>query len=175
MADSKKSENKSRKSEDVGKISIISRDTWGALPAKSKVQMDPPIREVVYTETDTITCSTKQECTKLVRSLQKHHMELKGQPDIEYNFMIGGDGNVYEGRGWYLASSMTDKEKPESTEKVLEVAFIGSYKEDELPKEMTSLAEKLINYGIENQLLYFNQEETNDSADENDDKKNEGK
>ena len=25
---------------------------------------------------------------------------LDGMTDIGYNFMIGGDGNVYEGRGW---------------------------------------------------------------------------
>ena len=32
--------------------------------------------------------------------MQTFHMESKGWDDIGYNFMIGGDGAVYEGRGW---------------------------------------------------------------------------
>lgn len=32
--------------------------------------------------------------------LQNYHMDSNGWWDIGYNFLIGGDGNVYEGRGW---------------------------------------------------------------------------
>lgn len=32
--------------------------------------------------------------------MQTFHMESRGWDDIAYNFLIGGDGCVYEGRGW---------------------------------------------------------------------------
>lgn len=32
--------------------------------------------------------------------MQTFHMESNNWDDIGYNFMIGGDGAVYEGRGW---------------------------------------------------------------------------
>lgn len=37
----------------------------------------------------------------IVKSCFKNeHMNNKGWSDIGYNFVIGEDGNVYEGRGW---------------------------------------------------------------------------
>lgn len=32
--------------------------------------------------------------------MQTYHMESKNWDDIAYNFIVGGDGAVYEGRGW---------------------------------------------------------------------------
>lgn len=35
-----------------------------------------------------------------MRSYQNLHMDDRGWWDIGYSFLIGEDGNVYEGRGW---------------------------------------------------------------------------
>lgn len=32
--------------------------------------------------------------------MQTYHMDSKGWDDINSNFFIGGDGAIYEGRGW---------------------------------------------------------------------------
>jgi len=32
--------------------------------------------------------------------MQMYHIESFGWADIGYNFIVGGDGGVYEGRGW---------------------------------------------------------------------------
>lgn len=32
--------------------------------------------------------------------MQTYHIESKSWDDIGYNFLVGGDGSVYEGRGW---------------------------------------------------------------------------
>lgn len=40
------------------------------------------------------------ECARLVRDFQTYHIESKGWDDIGYNFLVGGDGSIYVGRGW---------------------------------------------------------------------------
>lgn len=35
-----------------------------------------------------------------MRNIQNYHINSLGWADIGYNFLIGGDGQVYEGRGW---------------------------------------------------------------------------
>ena len=36
----------------------------------------------------------------IVRAYQKHHIDKNRWADIGYTFIVGEDGNVYEGRGW---------------------------------------------------------------------------
>jgi hypothetical protein len=38
-------------------------------------------------------------CMSIVKNIQNDHIFNKWG-DIGYNFLIGGDGNVYDGRGW---------------------------------------------------------------------------
>jgi N-acetylmuramoyl-L-alanine amidase len=46
-----------------------------------------------------------------------------GYNDIAFNFLIGDDGNVYEGRGW----EVTGQHTPSFNEKSLGFAFIGNF------------------------------------------------
>jgi N-acetylmuramoyl-L-alanine amidase len=45
-------------------------------------------------------CTTQAACINIVRSYQNFHMNTNGWLDIGYNFVVGEDGNIYEGRGW---------------------------------------------------------------------------
>lgn len=36
----------------------------------------------------------------LIRGYQKYHMDTNKWDDIGYNFLVGGDGDIFEGRGW---------------------------------------------------------------------------
>jgi hypothetical protein len=45
-------------------------------------------------------CTAKGECAAIARSYQNLHIDGRGWNDIGYNFLVGEDGNVYEGRGW---------------------------------------------------------------------------
>lgn len=42
--------------------------------------------------------------------------------DLRYNFVVGGDGNVYEGRGWTIQN--------EDDADGLDVAFMGRFADD---------------------------------------------
>jgi N-acetylmuramoyl-L-alanine amidase len=50
--------------------------------------------------TETGGCSNQADCSAICRSIQNYHMNSNGWSDIGYNFLVGGDGNAYEGRGW---------------------------------------------------------------------------
>lgn len=71
----------------------------------------------------------KDECTRRIRQLQILYMEEL--PDIPFNFMIGDDGNIYDGRGFLFQGDI-----PRSNGShillnfALVIAFIGDYSEE---------------------------------------------
>ncbi|XP_054269509.1 peptidoglycan-recognition protein LF-like [Macrosteles quadrilineatus] len=80
---------------------FIPRQMWKADPEfpKGMTPLKTPVENVVAAWTNTPPCSSPQECMTAVRMIQKKHVE-SGLPDIAHNFLIGGDGRIYEGRGW---------------------------------------------------------------------------
>ncbi|RZC39317.1 Amidase 2 domain containing protein, partial [Asbolus verrucosus] len=81
--------------------SIISRSEWNARRAKTSDILDviPPPFVVVH-HSEGSECSNVRSCKSQVKGIQNFHMNSNGWKDIAYNFLIGGDGSVYEGRGW---------------------------------------------------------------------------
>lgn len=55
---------------------------------------------MIIAHTATENCTSQAECTFRVRLIQTFHIESKNFSDIGYNFLVGGDGSAYEGRGW---------------------------------------------------------------------------
>ena len=49
---------------------------------------------------ETSSCSDLATCSQIVRGIQDWHINGNGWCDIGYSFLVGGDGNIYEGRGW---------------------------------------------------------------------------
>jgi len=83
-------------------LRIVSRKEW-----KARKPLDFQILPVTPTPYVVIHhgglrsyCCDKEACSAIVRSYQNFHMDDRGWSDIGYNFVIGEDGNVYEGRGW---------------------------------------------------------------------------
>ena len=69
-------------------------------PLEPQIPLEHPVNYVVILHTETQNCSTQSRCVFLTRNIQNYHIERRGWLDIGYSFLIGGDGNVYEGRGW---------------------------------------------------------------------------
>ena len=51
----------------------------------------------------------KQSCIAMVKSYQNYHMDSNGWADIGYNFIVGEDGNIYE--GIFLLKSFNTRKK----------------------------------------------------------------
>lgn len=79
---------------------VISKTYWNGRLPKSPEYMNTPVSIVFIHHTVMSECFTPKDCAREVKNVQDFHMNKKGWDDIGYSFIIGGDGNAYEGRGW---------------------------------------------------------------------------
>lgn len=99
---------------------------------------------VVVADTRTEECFTTSDCVFQLRSQQLFDIDFRKYDDIRFNFLIGGDGNVYTGRGWDLRGAHTEGYDTGT----LEVAFMGTFSKS-LPKDVQVTAfNKLVETGV---------------------------
>ncbi|XP_059470164.1 peptidoglycan-recognition protein 2-like [Neocloeon triangulifer] len=129
---------------------IVSRADWGARPPYSVSYQPLPIPYVVIHHAESQTCNDFDTCAAMVRGFQDEHMDVNGWSDIGYNFLVGEDGRVYEGRGWQAIGSHT----PGFNSLSIGVCFIGTFSAY-LPYPVALDAAKLLNEcGIEQGYLF---------------------
>lgn len=129
-------------------VRIVPRVEWGAQPPTKdpeKLQKLPP-PYVIISHTASTFCYTQAQCVLNVRVAQTFHIESKGWDDIAYNFLVGGDGNVYEGRGWGVVGAHTFNYNIMS----IGISFIGTFNTVAPTKAQIHAATKLIEFGVEN-------------------------
>lgn len=86
----------------------------------------------------------QSECVLRVRLIQMFHMESRGWNDIGYNFLVGGDGSAYYGRGW-------DQEGAHTlgyNKYAIGIAFIGTFNTKPPPRQQIEACQKLIKRGV---------------------------
>lgn len=71
-------------------------------------------------------CSTETECKRLIKNIQSDHKGRRKFSDIGYNFIIAGDGNIYEGRGFGLQGSHA----PNYNRNSIGIVFIGNFESE---------------------------------------------
>ncbi|XP_054264123.1 peptidoglycan-recognition protein LC-like [Macrosteles quadrilineatus] len=122
-------------------ITIVSREEWGSQPRPKDEELFLGKVPFVHQEYNSGTpqCYNFQECSRLVREIQQRDLDL-GYSDIRYNFLVGDDWNVYEGRGWYVTPEKTN-ELPRYHGKYYEIAFIGDMRS---PNHPTFLQSKML-------------------------------
>lgn len=79
-------------------------------------------------------------------------MKSRGWDDIGYNFLIGGDGSIYVGRGWTHQGAHTKGYNRKS----ICIAFIGNFENNAPPENMLSATRSLIAEGVRLQKLSDN-------------------
>lgn len=129
-----------------GKLRIISRGQWVAQPpAEPANKLKTPVPLVVILHTATENCSDFATCVFRVRYIQSFHIDSNGWWDIGYNFLVGGDGLAYEGRGWTSEGAHTYGYNAKS----IGIAFIGTFNNILPPPSQIEAAKKIIEMGVE--------------------------
>ncbi|XP_066603431.1 peptidoglycan-recognition protein SC2-like [Prorops nasuta] len=124
---------------------IISRSEWGARNATGPIKnlSVGPTPYVLIHHSDTGGCITQALCQAKIRLIQNYHINVRHWGDIGYNFLVGEDGNVYEGRGW-------DKHGAHSkfyNSKSIGICIVGNYTRREPNVAAVRATKQLIAYG----------------------------
>ncbi|KAG7211020.1 hypothetical protein KM043_016382 [Ampulex compressa] len=136
---------------DYSTLNIITRAQWGARPANGRVN---PLRQnpapyVVIHHANSTACTTQAICQARMRSFQNYHIDTKKWSDIGYNFVIGEDGNIYEGRGWGKAGAHSTNYNSKS----VGICFIGDFNARVPNAAAIGAARKLINWAMNNNKI----------------------
>lgn len=80
---------------------LVYRESWNAADNINRgKKINSSLTQNVYIgHTGGRPCYKLEECVRIVKNLQNDSMYSSGE-DLPYNFLIGGDGKTYEGRGW---------------------------------------------------------------------------
>uniref|UniRef100_A0A1L8E2U6 Putative peptidoglycan recognition protein lc n=1 Tax=Nyssomyia neivai TaxID=330878 RepID=A0A1L8E2U6_9DIPT len=127
-------------------LRLVSRSEWIAQPPNEEiVNLTLPAHRVIIAHTATEDCETQASCVYRVRFIQTFHLESRGWDDIGYNFLVGGDGSAYEGRGWDKQGAHTLGFNTDS----ICIAFIGTFVKITPPERQLLAAQKLIEWGVQ--------------------------
>lgn len=129
-------------------LRIVTRNEWLAQPPKEELTLlELPVHRVIIAHTATENCTTQSKCTFMTSKIQDFHMaeDSKDYADIGYNFLVGGDGNAYVGRGWDQQGAHTKGFNADS----ICIAFIGTFIAYPPSRAQLSAAEQLIALGLE--------------------------
>ncbi|XP_041464802.1 peptidoglycan-recognition protein SC2-like [Lytechinus variegatus] len=128
---------------------VVTREEWGARPAKNRTDMATPVPFVILHHTDMPECFTFDDCCKMMRSIQDFHMDVRGWNDIAYSFLVGEDGLVYRGRGWDTVGSHA----PWYNFRSLGISIMGNFTTKLPNKKAIEAVDEIINCAIINHKL----------------------
>ncbi|XP_055324772.1 peptidoglycan-recognition protein LB isoform X2 [Sitodiplosis mosellana] len=134
-------------------LEIVSRAEWGAKEPKDIEFINKTVPFVIIHHSHLPPyCNTSELCIGAMQGMQRFHQIDRGWFDIGYHFAVGGDGKVYEGRGFNVVGAHS----PGYNTKSIGICLIGDWQEVVPPKEMLQAAQDLISYAIEQKYLSTN-------------------
>ncbi|GBM58563.1 Peptidoglycan recognition protein 3 [Araneus ventricosus] len=90
---------------------------------------------------------------ELLNNFDELVRELNGSsafiPNISYSFLVGGDGRIYEGRGWKTVGAHTYG----CNSKAIGISFMGNFDKVQPSAAMIDAAMKLIDCGVEKKFI----------------------
>ncbi|XP_054260252.1 peptidoglycan-recognition protein 1-like [Macrosteles quadrilineatus] len=131
----------------------VKRKRWGAMdPVKPPVFRDCPPSRIVVVDTGTSQCKTLEQCSLVLQQHQEQTIYEGGQSDLPYNFMVGGDGRVYEGRGWRAKIALPETFAEEYEDDIsFIIGLIGDFSSSELeicpPEKMVKARRQFVLLG----------------------------
>ncbi|KAG8226178.1 hypothetical protein J437_LFUL012353 [Ladona fulva] len=126
------------------RLFLVPREQWSADPPRQTTTLQHPVEHVVVSYTYGEPCSSRYECTEVIKHLQKLDMDGKGWWDILQNFLVAGDNRVYEGRGWDVEGLPKDQYVNGS----LLFSFVGRFMHELPPQHQLRTLRKLVDEGV---------------------------
>ncbi|KAM4608040.1 peptidoglycan recognition protein 1-like [Discoglossus pictus] len=124
--------------------SILYKEQWGGKIVSCHNELSTPVDTVIIHHTAGEFCMSKTVCSTQAKSIQGTHIRARGWCDIGYNFLIGEDGQIYEGRGW----NATGAHAPGYNHRSIGISFMGTFT-DRVPNSAAqNAAKKLIRCGV---------------------------
>lgn len=106
-------------------VPYVSRDVWSANPPRSVDKFPGPIPFVIIHHTyEPAACYTPADCCKAMQAIQRFHQQDRGWNDIGYSFVVGGDGRIYQGRGFNVVGAHA----PRYNDKSVGICLIGDWR-----------------------------------------------
>ncbi|XP_029571364.1 peptidoglycan recognition protein 1-like isoform X1 [Salmo trutta] len=125
-------------------VEVVTRGQWGAAAPRCRETLKYPAQRVVKHHTALLHCGGIQECMDQLIHIQRMHMQDRNFDDIGYNFLIGGDCTVYEGRGWGVVGAHTKGNNHNS----LAIAFMGNFNNESPSPAALSSVKQLLQCGV---------------------------
>ncbi|XP_016371513.1 peptidoglycan recognition protein 5 isoform X1 [Sinocyclocheilus rhinocerous] len=125
---------------DMNAVAVVCRRAWNAVEPRDRTEMKSPAQTVIIHHTALRYCDSVSQ----LAHIQHMHMQERGFDDIGYNFLISGDGMVYEGRGWGIVGAHAKEHNFNS----VGIAFMGNFN-DEMPSSASlSALLRLLHIGV---------------------------
>ncbi|KAJ0184097.1 hypothetical protein K1T71_000520 [Dendrolimus kikuchii] len=131
----------------------ITRNMWLAAWANNTQTTEPfePLRLVIIQHTVSPECNRFINCAAELRNLQSYFLNNLGY-DIPYNFMVGNEGRIYEGRGLGMVGAHTYG----YNSCTIGIGFIGDYREGvtQVTPLQVANVQRLLAVAVERGLLH---------------------
>lgn len=127
-------------------VRLATRSFWRARsPSEPPELLRTPVKLVVVCHTAGKPCFNPRLCADMVSNMQQYHKDSHTWDDIGYNFLVSGDGVVYEGRGWDAVGAFL----PGKNRLALGVALIGNFEIDLITDSQEDQLRKFLDWGVE--------------------------
>nr|ACB45568.1 peptidoglycan recognition protein-like protein [Antheraea pernyi] len=123
---------------------VVAKRAWGGLSPVHVEYLPRPVSLVIIQHTVTPFCETDRQCVAIMRSLQDNHMDNLKYWDIGMNFVVGGNGKIYEGSGWLHVGAHTIGYNRKS----IGISFIGNYNNKEASNRQLEAVRSLLSCGV---------------------------
>ncbi|XP_073453972.1 peptidoglycan-recognition protein SC2-like [Aquarana catesbeiana] len=123
---------------------ILTKAQWGGRAATCRTAMATPVTYVIVHHTAGASCSTQSTCITQVKNVQNYHMNTNGWCDIGYSFLVGGDGSIFEGRGWTSVGAHA----PNYNSNSIGINLIGTFTSSNPTTAAQNAAKNLISCGV---------------------------
>ncbi|XP_054265195.1 peptidoglycan-recognition protein LF-like isoform X2 [Macrosteles quadrilineatus] len=135
-------------------INIVTRAEWMARPPVTIRPLTTPVDTVLLMYTGSADYLTTKEVLSILPEMQRTSILLQSCFDINYNWLVDYNGNIYEGRGW-----RTNVEKyhyspyGQFNGKSIDIGMIGNFADKNPPRSMERVVTRLIEWGMTERFI----------------------